>query len=483
MKFHPDRNPDDPEAEHKFKEARRPTRCSPIRRSARSTTSSVMPACEGGRGGGFSAGEAFGDIFGEMFGDIFSRRPARPLPGVPRRRPALRARAGSRAGGVRHRDRDPDSVARRVRDLQGHGGGQGLHAEDLRHLQRAGPGARAAIHLHHPAALPALQGPRQDHQQSLRYLLRPGAGAAGEDAAGVRAGGRRYGRPHPPERRGRGGPQRRPAGRPVRRDPRHASMRFSSARAAICPARCRSASPPRRSAATSRCRRWTARSSLKIPAETQSGRVFRVREKGVKPVRGGAPGDLFCRVVIETPVGLTARAEGDAARQFEASLHAGQPQAARAILLRRRQEVLHRARSSRSSTAMPGVAIFGITGRMGQALLRALREQRVPPARRWRRDDAGARADPPYLVGALASPGQPPAGRRCGRGRTTQRSAGHGRCWRRRCAVRRSPSISAGPPASPSMSPPAPPRGSRCWWAPPASMPRHAQRIAAAAAA
>ncbi|HEY5019665.1 MAG TPA: DnaJ C-terminal domain-containing protein, partial [Steroidobacteraceae bacterium] len=44
---------------------------------------------------------------------------------------------------------------------------------------------------------------------------------------------------------------------------------------------------------------------LKIPAETQSGRVFRLREKGVKSVRGPARGDLFCRVVIETPVHLS----------------------------------------------------------------------------------------------------------------------------------------------------------------------------------
>src|SRR5579863_9335964 len=45
---------------------------------------------------------------------------------------------------------------------------------------------------------------------------------------------------------------------------------------------------------------------LKIPAETQSGRVFRLRDKGVKPVRGGARGDLFCRVAVETPVHLSA---------------------------------------------------------------------------------------------------------------------------------------------------------------------------------
>jgi molecular chaperone DnaJ len=46
--------------------------------------------------------------------------------------------------------------------------------------------------------------------------------------------------------------------------------------------------------------------TLKIPAETQSGKVFRLRGKGVKPVRGREPGDLFCRVEVETPVNLTS---------------------------------------------------------------------------------------------------------------------------------------------------------------------------------
>jgi len=44
---------------------------------------------------------------------------------------------------------------------------------------------------------------------------------------------------------------------------------------------------------------------LKIPAETQSGKLFRLRGKGVKQVRGGAVGDLMCRVQVETPVHLT----------------------------------------------------------------------------------------------------------------------------------------------------------------------------------
>lgn len=47
------------------------------------------------------------------------------------------------------------------------------------------------------------------------------------------------------------------------------------------------------------------RINLKIPEGTQTGRVFRIRNKGVKPVRGGQVGDLMCRVLVETPVNLT----------------------------------------------------------------------------------------------------------------------------------------------------------------------------------
>ncbi|GIR14652.1 MAG: hypothetical protein CM15mP25_4070 [Gammaproteobacteria bacterium] len=47
------------------------------------------------------------------------------------------------------------------------------------------------------------------------------------------------------------------------------------------------------------------RVKLKIPSETQTGKMFRLRGKGVKPVRGGPVGDLLCRAVVETPVNLT----------------------------------------------------------------------------------------------------------------------------------------------------------------------------------
>lgn len=47
------------------------------------------------------------------------------------------------------------------------------------------------------------------------------------------------------------------------------------------------------------------RVKLKIPEGTQSGKMFRLRGKGVTSVRGGAPGDLMCRVMVETPVNLS----------------------------------------------------------------------------------------------------------------------------------------------------------------------------------
>ena len=49
------------------------------------------------------------------------------------------------------------------------------------------------------------------------------------------------------------------------------------------------------------------RVKLKIPAETQTGKMFRMRGKGIKSVRGTAIGDLFCRVLVETPINLTAQ--------------------------------------------------------------------------------------------------------------------------------------------------------------------------------
>lgn len=59
--------------------------------------------------------------------------------------------------------------------------------------------------------------------------------------------------------------------------------------------------------------------SLKIPTETQTGRMFRLRGKGVKSVRSHAVGDLLCKVVMETPVNLNDK-QKELLREFEATL-------------------------------------------------------------------------------------------------------------------------------------------------------------------
>jgi molecular chaperone DnaJ len=56
---------------------------------------------------------------------------------------------------------------------------------------------------------------------------------------------------------------------------------------------------------------------VKVPAETQTGQVFRLRNKGIRPVRGSVTGDLYCHVAVETPVKLTSR-QKELLREFEA---------------------------------------------------------------------------------------------------------------------------------------------------------------------
>jgi molecular chaperone DnaJ len=64
------------------------------------------------------------------------------------------------------------------------------------------------------------------------------------------------------------------------------------------------------------------RVKLKIPPETQSGKVFRLRGKGVTPVRGGGVGDLLCKVNLETPVRLSEQ-QKQLLRDFKKSLAEG----------------------------------------------------------------------------------------------------------------------------------------------------------------
>ena len=59
------------------------------------------------------------------------------------------------------------------------------------------------------------------------------------------------------------------------------------------------------------------RSRVKIPAGSQSGRQMRLRSKGMPALRGGARGDMFIELAVETPVNLTSK-QKELLREFEA---------------------------------------------------------------------------------------------------------------------------------------------------------------------
>ena len=66
----------------------------------------------------------------------------------------------------------------------------------------------------------------------------------------------------------------------------------------------------------------SGRANLKVPAESQSEKIFRLRGKGVRNVRSGHQGDLYCKVVVETPVNLNAK-QKNLLKEFDRSVTAG----------------------------------------------------------------------------------------------------------------------------------------------------------------
>ncbi len=58
------------------------------------------------------------------------------------------------------------------------------------------------------------------------------------------------------------------------------------------------------------------RSRVKVPSGSQSGRQMRLRSKGMPTLRGGAAGDMFIEMAVETPVNLTSR-QKELLKEFE----------------------------------------------------------------------------------------------------------------------------------------------------------------------
>jgi molecular chaperone DnaJ len=321
MKFHPDRNPHDGDAEEKFKEAKEASEVlSDAHKRAAYDQFGHAGLDAAPRGGGrASAADAFGDIFGDVFGDIFgaSRRGGRSQvfrgadlrfeleldlnqavfgKSVELEVPKLSECETCHGTGAA-KGSTPSAC-----DTCG-GSGQVRMSQGFFQLQQTCPRCRGSgTMVRNPCDTCLGQGRvRRTRKLSVKVPAGVDTGdrirLAGEGEAGRNGG---------------------PAGdlyvevqvreHPIfERDGAHLSCEVpvSFATAAL--------------GGTVLVPTLDGEVTIKIPAETQSGRVFRLKDKGVKPVRGGARGDLFCRVVIETPVKLGA-AQRELIRQLEESL-------------------------------------------------------------------------------------------------------------------------------------------------------------------
>lgn len=321
MKFHPDRNPNDKDAEERFKEAKE---ASEVLTDAQKRAAydqyghaGVEAASRGGRSGG---GDAFSDIFGDVFGDIFGaarRGDARSQQfrgadlrfeleldldqavfgysaevAVPKLSECETCHGSGAAKGSTAAACDTCGGSGQIRISQG-----------FFQLQQTCPRCRGnGTIIKNPCDTCLGQG-RVRRTRNLSVKVPAGVDTgdrirlSGEGEAGRNGGppGDLYVEVNVREHA------------IFERDGEHLSCEVpvSFATAAL--------------GGTVEVPTLGGDVTLKVPAETQSGRVFRLRDKGVKPVRGGARGDLFCRVVVETPVHLSSE-QRDLIRQLEETL-------------------------------------------------------------------------------------------------------------------------------------------------------------------
>jgi molecular chaperone DnaJ len=302
MKHHPDRNPDDPSAEGKFKEASEAydVLTDPRKRAAYDQYGHA--GVEQGMGGGFSGGN-FSDIFGDVFGDIFGgggRSRGGPQRGSDLRY-TLDISLENAVKGTTVEIRVPSLAACDTCDGSGAkkgsspitcgtcgGVGQVRMQQGFFQVQQACPTCRGrGKTISDPCTSCHGQG-RVEKTKTLSVKVPPGVDTGDR----IRLSGE-----------GEAGPEGGPPGdlfvqMSVRQHPiferdgknLYCEVPITFADAAL--------------GGDLDVPTLDGRVKLKIPPETQTGKLFRLRGKGVKPVRGGSVGDLLCRAVVETPVKL-----------------------------------------------------------------------------------------------------------------------------------------------------------------------------------
>jgi molecular chaperone DnaJ len=320
MKYHPDRNPNDHEAEEKFKECKEAYEVltDEQKRAIYDQHGHEGLAARGG-GGGFSAADAFSDIFGDVFGDIFGggRRGGRQVFRGADLRYDLELDLEQAVFG--HESQVEFTTLGECEPCKGsgaepnsktvpcetcHGSGQVRMQQGIFAVQQTCPRCKGRGQVITEPCDHCLGQGRIRKKKNLAVKVPAGVDngdrirMAGEGEAGRNGG--------PPgdlyvEIRVR-------EHAIFERDGSHLSCEVpvSFATATL--------------GGTVEVPTLGGNVDLKVPAETQSGRVFRLREKGVKPVRGGPTGDLFCRVVLETPVNLTDE-QKTLLRKLDESMH------------------------------------------------------------------------------------------------------------------------------------------------------------------
>ena len=323
MKYHPDRNPDDDDAEERFKEATEAYQVLTDDAKRQRYDQFGHAGVEGASNGGFNAGgfTDIGDIFGEVFGDIFANGGGRARSSMRRGadlRYSLDLTLEQAVGGDSVEIRVP--VLATCEDCDGSGAARGTSAttcsdcggrgqvrvsQGFFSLQQTCPRCRGAGRvILHPCRACGGQG-RVERRKTLAVKVPSGVDTgdrirlSGEGEAGLNGApsGDLYVQVEVDEH-------------PIfTRDGTHlycdVPLKFADAVLG----------------AEIDVPTLNGRVKLKVPPETQTGKLFRLRGRGVPAVRGGPTGDLLCRVVVETPVRLSEN-QKDLLRQFKDSLEA-----------------------------------------------------------------------------------------------------------------------------------------------------------------